>query len=367
MSAPSEADWTSLENVKAFIAGETIRPLGKAFKMDDPAHVTTLLALDPAELRLVARNGRMTWFCGALAVRLYQEKRIDDALKLFDAAVEAPPTDMSILCNALWAVADANHRRGVMKERASRYLERALPQGPKNPGIFHNAVAVQLELGDRDLAIEHARSAVRWGYSGLDALKNDEWVAALRDDPRFVAAFTDPELVAEGRERVLPEALTALHALQQQGKLRDADVDFEMTGRLETPDETRSWMKAWTGREDAPFERARVFGQDGSGGMVAMWRTDRSRPMEAEPVVFFGSEGALGVVARDLADFFVLFAAGVGPLEAVEHGAEEGTPIAGVQEIVARSFPASASRSVQTIREDAAKALPDFEKSISGR
>ncbi len=39
--------------------------------------------------------------------------------------------------------------------------------------------------------------------------------------------------------------------------------------------------------------------------------------------MFFGSEGKVGVVAYDFADYLWLLAAGVGPMEAVEYGADE--------------------------------------------
>jgi hypothetical protein len=42
--------------------------------------------------------------------------------------------------------------------------------------------------------------------------------------------------------------------------------------------------------------------------------------------VFLGSEGEIGPIACDLADFLYLLAGGVGPYEAVEYGSTSGKP-----------------------------------------
>jgi hypothetical protein len=361
MSAPAKVDWTSLEDVRAFIANQRIGQLADALDVDDPAHLRTLFALDDDERKLLARNPRMLPLFGELALRLYEEeKRFEDALKLFDAAVDAPEEDLDILCNAVWAVANYNHHLGVMKDRARRYLDVALPYGPKSPLIYHNGACVELELGNRQAAIELARQAVRTGHDELEELRTDESLVPLHDDPQFVAAFSDPELLAERRERVLPKALAALFALQGKRGIKGSEIDFEIYERFEPPEEAERWMKAWTGNSEARSDEVRIFGQDGTGGMAALWRRDRSKPLEGDPVVFFGSEGSLGVVSKDLADFFVLFAAGIGPMEAVEWRPQEGKPLDAVGDILRKSFPASASRTAKDVNADATPSLPDF-------
>lgn len=58
----------------------------------------------------------------------------------------------------------------------------------------------------------------------------------------------------------------------------------------------------------------RVFGQDGTGGYAAFWLVREGRGLVEQPVVFLGSEGETGVIARDLADFlWLLVEAGSGP------------------------------------------------------
>ncbi len=94
-------------------------------------------------------------------------------------------------------------------------------------------------------------------------------------------------------------------------------------------------MQAWTRNEAASAHRLRVFGRDGTGGVVGFWRAT-AKPIDQEPIVFFGSEGVFGVVARDLADFLVLFASGIGPLEAVENQVTTGKPRAKVKIILLR-------------------------------
>ncbi|MDJ0345135.1 hypothetical protein QMK19_31840 [Streptomyces sp. H10-C2] len=57
----------------------------------------------------------------------------------------------------------------------------------------------------------------------------------------------------------------------------------------------------------------RVFGQDGTGGYAAFWLVRPGRSLVEQPVVFLGSEGDVGVVARDLAGYLWLLAEGFGP------------------------------------------------------
>ena len=51
---------------------------------------------------------------------------------------------------------------------------------------------------------------------------------------------------------------------------------------------------------------------------AAIWCVRPEKKLLDQPIVFFGSEGAVGVVARDFASFLWLLAGGFGPLEAVE-------------------------------------------------
>ncbi|MFI2431741.1 hypothetical protein [Streptomyces sp. NPDC018693] len=65
----------------------------------------------------------------------------------------------------------------------------------------------------------------------------------------------------------------------------------------------------------------RVFGRDGTGGYAAFRPVRPVRPdaeLVDQPVVFLGSEGKTGVVARNLSDFLWVLADGLGPLEATD-------------------------------------------------
>jgi hypothetical protein len=125
-----------------------------------------------------------------------------------------------------------------------------------------------------------------------------------------------PRSTAKPRPEPLPPPLAALRKLQEQHGL--GALDFEMNERIGVGDAT-----AWTGNPQSEHE-LRVFAQDGTGGLVAFWRVHEDQPLEAQPVVFLGSEGEVGPVACDLADFLYLLAGGVGPFEAVAFGTTKG-------------------------------------------
>ncbi|MFF4453234.1 SMI1/KNR4 family protein [Streptomyces goshikiensis] len=92
--------------------------------------------------------------------------------------------------------------------------------------------------------------------------------------------------------------------------------DFEPFPAFLSAAETTDWFQAWTGNSELDGNDFRVFGQDGTGGYAAIWLIRPGRPLAEQPVVFLGSEGETGVVARDLGDFLWLLADGFGPWEA---------------------------------------------------
>lgn len=82
-----------------------------------------------------------------------------------------------------------------------------------------------------------------------------------------------------------------------------------------------------------------VAGAIGRGAILPE-RTRRSgADLLDQPVVFFGSEGEIGVVAYDFADYLWLLAGGVGPMEAVEHGADEAKPHAAFTALAIQHAP----------------------------
>ncbi|WP_443065892.1 hypothetical protein [Streptomyces sp. NBC_00503] len=108
-----------------------------------------------------------------------------------------------------------------------------------------------------------------------------------------------------------------------------------------------------------------MFGQDGTGGYAAIWLIRPSRPLAEQPVVFLGSEGETGVVARDLGDFLWLLADGFGPWEAAtsyepDWRAHPNPELAAVAE----GFAPHQRRSAAAVIELAAQEFPDFDDTI---
>lgn len=129
-------------------------------------------------------------------------------------------------------------------------------------------------------------------------------------------------------DSTFPELLSELHNLNYFHEEQDGDViDFEPYEEFQSADDRRHWFKAWTGNPAVDGAEFRVFGQDGSGGYAAFWLARPGEDLLAQPIVFFGSEGELGVVASDFSHYLWLLAGGVGPYEAIAYGAELGEPI----------------------------------------
>ncbi|GAA4946356.1 hypothetical protein [Actinoplanes utahensis] len=135
--------------------------------------------------------------------------------------------------------------------------------------------------------------------------------------------------------------------------------DFEPFDQFDSAEELRDWWTAWTGNENAGVPPLRCFGQDGTGGLAAIWVRDPAAAIDTQPVVFLGSEGELAVLARDLGDYVWLLAGGVGPLEAVSE--LERTPTA-VPEIVA--LAPGAPRTIEAILADARPLLEELEEFV---
>ncbi|GAA2632193.1 SMI1/KNR4 family protein [Paractinoplanes durhamensis] len=98
--------------------------------------------------------------------------------------------------------------------------------------------------------------------------------------------------------------------------------NFEPDDMFEWSVETAEWWRAWTGNRGLKVAPFRVFGRDGTGGMLAFWTRDPTAAVETRPIVFLGSEGETGVIAQNLSDYLWLLASGVGPLEPI-FGQEE--------------------------------------------
>jgi len=124
--------------------------------------------------------------------------------------------------------------------------------------------------------------------------------------------------------REFPELVKKLHSIEID--YADGDgIDFEPYQKFYTENETADWIKAWTGNAELNGSEYLIFGQDGTGGYAAFWCVRETSDLLKQPIVFFGSEGELGVVARDFYDYLWLFAFGLGPYEAVAYPGMEET------------------------------------------
>ncbi|PSJ30599.1 SMI1/KNR4 family protein [Streptosporangium nondiastaticum] len=112
-----------------------------------------------------------------------------------------------------------------------------------------------------------------------------------------------------------PPPLAAAMAVRL-GCIGEDGVDFEPFEAFLTADETTDWLRSWTGNRELTGDGFRVFGQDGTGGSAAFWLIRPGQALIEQPVVFLGSEGETGVVARHLGAFLWLLADGFGPWEA---------------------------------------------------
>ncbi|MEU7375401.1 SMI1/KNR4 family protein [Streptomyces albidoflavus] len=139
-------------------------------------------------------------------------------------------------------------------------------------------------------------------------------------------------------------------------------VDFEPFPEFLSAAETTEWFRSWTGNPEVDGARFRVFGQDGSGGYAAFWLVREGRGLSEQPVVFLGSEGETGVVARDLADLLWLLAGGVGPWEAgAGYGAEGGPRPDAAREAVAERFAPGRRRTPDEVVAAAGAEFPGFD------
>lgn len=204
-------------------------------------------------------------------------------------------------------------------------------------------------------ADDHSLSHFRLSVAELPA-GHPEIVGAARWTRAEHVPRAVPDWCGAPPDGPLPPALSALRALQDGpagGRLGELDV--EMYGRF-----AAGAAAAWTGRPEAERE-LRVFGRDGTGGLVAFWLVRDGAPIESQPVVFVGSEGEAGPVAADLCDFLHLLAGGIGPMEAVEYGQTQGgEPVPAIAGIAERYLGGRSGRTAEAVLTRAGEEYGDF-------
>lgn len=157
-------------------------------------------------------------------------------------------------------------------------------------------------------------------------------------------------------DRTFPPLLAKLHELPFD---YDQGIDFEPYDQFQPAEENVEWIRAWTGNQELDGAEYRIFGMDGSGGLAALWLVRKDADLLDQPVVFFGSEGELGAVAYDFADYLWLLADGVGPYEAVSYGAESPKPNAAFSAFATEHAPAAKKTGAQVLAR-AREAFPTF-------
>lgn len=140
-------------------------------------------------------------------------------------------------------------------------------------------------------------------------------------------------------------------------------IDFEPYNKFLSAKDTREWIQAWTGNKTLNGAQYKVFGQDGTGGYVAFWLVHLDRELLEQPIVFFGSEGELGVVAVSFADYLWLLGAGFGPYEAVQYAGEKRKANAQFADFAKRFAPDHESTPAKILAK-AKAAFPTFEEDI---
>ena len=163
-------------------------------------------------------------------------------------------------------------------------------------------------------------------------------------------------------DRSLPPALADL-ARTEIDYADGEGIDFEPYDAFESAEETTDWLRQWTGNHELDGDAYRVFGQDGSGGLAAVWYGRPGRPLAEQPVVFMGSEGENGVVAGNLSDFLWVLADGIGPLETVLYDEHEARPNATLTGLAER-HATTPRRPARDIIAEARAEFPTFAEDI---
>ena len=163
-------------------------------------------------------------------------------------------------------------------------------------------------------------------------------------------------------KRLFPKILTKLHSIEidyADGK----GIDFEPFEDFYSLEETTEWIQNYMGNTNIDGAEYLIFGQDGTGGYVAIWCIHNLKDLLEQPIVFFGSEGEIGVIAKNMCEYVWLFAGGFGPYEAVEYPNEQRKVLPKFLEFAETNF-GLCRYSPKEIINRAKKEYPDFEKHI---
>lgn len=156
--------------------------------------------------------------------------------------------------------------------------------------------------------------------------------------------------------------------------LADAEVGAEHPEfELRDPGESEADIKAWLGGLPSDGSRLIVFAQDGTGSLFCLWLRPEHDDVDRAPVVYLGSEGEVGVLARDPAAFLEFVASGLtydghngeffDPLDSdddEDFASEETARRAKVAAYVRRQTGKTELRHPKQVRAEAEAAFPKF-------
>lgn len=172
-------------------------------------------------------------------------------------------------------------------------------------------------------------------------------------------------------DRAFPSALEAVSRVRL-----DFDggrgIDYEPYDAFLPAGETTEWFRAWTGNAEVDGDAFRIFGQEGTGGLVGLWLVREGRPLTGQPVVYLGSEGETAHLATDLGDFLWLLARGVGPMDVAHRAgaAADGEwvvrPDPAMTAVAEEFAPDARPRTLEEILADAGKGIPGLEETVYG-
>jgi hypothetical protein len=162
-------------------------------------------------------------------------------------------------------------------------------------------------------------------------------------------------------DQTFPALLSELHELDID--FDEDNIDFEPYQEFRCAEDNAEWIQAWTRNDALSASEYRIFGQDGTGGYAAIWLVRKDKPLLEQPIVFFGSEGNVGVVATDFYDYLWLLAGGFGPCEAVENKRHKAKPNAEFTKFAERHAKSRKKKPLDVIAAAEAE-FPKFEASI---
>ncbi len=160
----------------------------------------------------------------------------------------------------------------------------------------------------------------------------------------------------------LPKIMKELHLIEVD--YADGDgIDFEPFSEFYSKEESAEFMRSWTGNSELDGSEYLLFGQDGSGGMSAFWLIRNVENILQQPIVFFGSEGELVVVAQSFKDYVWLLASGNGASDAQSDGCMEQSESQRFKRFAMEHYPDD-YRSCSDIVKSANSEFPDFESML---